>query len=53
MTGAINDFGIIELPNGKKIIICVLINDTYENFKDSEAIIADIAKTTFDYYQRK
>ncbi|MDM1063918.1 class A beta-lactamase [Empedobacter falsenii] len=53
MTGAINDFGIIELPNKKKIIICVLINDTYENFKKSEDIIADIAKTTYEYYSRK
>lgn len=53
MTGAINDFGIIELPNKKKIIICVLINDTYENFKKSEEIIADIAKTTYEYYSRK
>lgn len=53
MTGAINDFGIIELLNKKKIIICVLVNDTYENFKKSEEIIADIAKTTYEYYSRK
>ena len=53
MTGAINDMGIIELPNKKKIIICVLVNDTYENFKDSEMIIADIAKVTYDYYSEK
>ena len=53
MTGAINDFGIIEIPNKKKIIICILINDTYENFKKSEEIIADIAKTTYEYYLRK
>lgn len=53
MTGAINDFGIIELSDKKKIIICVLINDTYENFKKSEEIIADIAKITYEYYTRK
>ncbi|WP_185209618.1 class A beta-lactamase [Chryseobacterium sp. C3] len=53
MTGAINDFGIIELSDKKKIIICVLINDTYENFKKSEEIIADIAKTTYEYYLHK
>jgi len=50
MTGAINDMGIIELPNKKKIIICVLVNDTYESFKKSEEIIADIAKVTYDHY---
>lgn len=53
MTGAINDFGIIELSDKKKIIICVLINNTYENFKKSEEIIADISKTTYEYYLRK
>lgn len=53
MTGAINDMGIIELPNKKKIIICVLVNDTYESFKKSEEIIADIAKITYEHYTSK
>lgn len=54
MTGAINDMGIIELPNKKKkIIICVLVNDTYESFKNSEEIIADIAKATYEHYTLK
>lgn len=53
MTGAINDMGIIELPNKKKIIICVLVNDTYESFKNSEEIIADIAKVTYEHYTIK
>ncbi len=53
MTGAINDMGIIELPNNKKIIICVLINNTYESFKNSEEIIADIAKATWMYFSAK
>lgn len=53
MTGAINDMGIIELPNKKKIIICVLVNDTNESFKNSEEIIADIAKVTYEHYTSK
>ncbi|VDH15455.1 Extended-spectrum beta-lactamase PER-1 precursor [Algoriella xinjiangensis] len=53
MTGAINDMGIIELPNKKKLIICVLVNDTYESFKNSEEIIADIAKVTYEHYTLK
>lgn len=53
MTGAINDMGIIELPNKKKIIICVLVNNTYESFKKSEEIIADIAKVTYEHYTLK
>lgn len=53
ITGAINDMGIIELPNKKKIILCVLVNDTYESFKKSEEIIADIAKVTYEHYTTK
>lgn len=50
MTGAINDFGIIELPNNKKIYIAVFVHDTFESFDDSEEIIADIAEATYDFY---
>jgi beta-lactamase class A len=50
MTGAINDFGIIELPNNKKIYIAVFVQDTFESFDDSEEMIADIAKATYDFY---
>lgn len=53
MTGAINNFGIIELPNKKKIYIVVFVHDTYETFENSEAIIADISKATYDYYNKK
>lgn len=53
MTGAINNFGIIELPNKKKIYIAVFVHDTYETFDNSEAIIADISKATYDYYNKK
>lgn len=53
MTGAINNFGIIELPNKKKIYIAVFVHDTYETFENSEAIIADISKATYDYYNKK
>lgn len=53
ITGAINDMGIIELSNKKRIIICVLVNDTYESFKKSEEIIADIAKVTYEHYTTK
>lgn len=52
MTGAINDYGIIELPGKKRIYIAVFVHDTYETFENSEAIIADIAKTAYDYYTK-
>lgn len=50
ITGAINNVGIIELPNKQKIYISVFIHNTSEKFEKGEEIIADIAKTTFDYY---
>lgn len=53
MTGAINDFGIIELSDNKKIYIAVFVHDTYEKFENAEAIIADISKATYDYYHKK
>lgn len=53
MTGAINDLGIIELPNNKNIYIAVFVHDTYEPFKDSEKIIAEISKAAYDYYTTK
>ncbi len=52
MTGAINDYGIIELSDKKRIYIAVLVHDTYETFENSEAIIADIAKAAYDYYNK-
>ncbi|SIS30722.1 beta-lactamase class A [Chryseobacterium joostei] len=53
MTGAINDFGIIELSDKKRIYIAVFVHDTYEKFENAEAIIADISKATYDYYNKK
>jgi beta-lactamase class A len=53
MTGAINNFGIIELSDKKRIYIAVFVHDTYETFENSEAIIADIAKAAYDHYNKK
>ncbi|RAJ88279.1 beta-lactamase class A [Chitinophaga dinghuensis] len=53
MTGAVNSYGIIELPNHKKIIVAVFVHDSYETFNNTEAIIADISKAAFDYYCQK
>ncbi|SDJ12139.1 class A beta-lactamase [Chryseobacterium jejuense] len=52
MTGAINNYGIIELSDKKRIYIAVFIHDTFETFENSEAIIADIAKAAYNYYNK-
>lgn len=53
LTGAINDIGIVKLPNGNQFIISVFVHNTTENFKEGEGIIADISKATWDYYTKK
>lgn len=52
VTGAINNVGIIELPNNQKIYIAVFVHNTTEEFGDGEEIIADIAKITWEYYSK-
>ena len=53
LTGAINDIGIVKLPNGNYFMISVFVHNTTELFKDGEEIIADISKATWDYYTKK
>jgi beta-lactamase class A len=50
MTYAVNDIGIVVLPNGKKYSIAVLVTNSYETYEDSEKIIADISKAAYDYF---
>ncbi|MEZ4800305.1 MAG: serine hydrolase [Flavobacteriales bacterium] len=52
ITGAINDIGIVFLPNGEYFIISVFVSDSKEDLDTNEKIIADIAKTTFDFYSK-
>lgn len=50
LTGAINNIGIVKLPNGNHLIISVFVCNTTEKFTDGETLIADIAKVAWDYY---
>ncbi|MCO6498624.1 MAG: class A beta-lactamase, subclass A2 [Chitinophagaceae bacterium] len=50
ITAAVNDIGIVFLPNGEYFIISVFVSESKENFDTNEKIIADIAKATFDFY---
>jgi beta-lactamase class A len=53
ITAAVNDIGIIFLPNGKHFFISVFVTDSKEDLNTNEKIIADIAKTTWDYFNTK
>ncbi|HLP38965.1 class A beta-lactamase, subclass A2 [Lacibacter sp.] len=50
ITAAVNNIGIVFLPNGEYFIISVFVTDSKEDFDTNEKIIADIAKATYDFY---
>lgn len=50
ITAAVNNIGIVFLPNREYFIISVFVSESRENFDTNEKIIADIAKATYDFY---
>jgi beta-lactamase class A len=50
---AMNDIGIVKLPNGKHFIISVFLKNITENKEDTEKIIADTARATWNYFSKK
>lgn len=50
---AMNDVGIVTLPNGKHYILSVYLKNINEEMKDTEKIIADISRAVWEYYVSK
>lgn len=50
ITAAVNDIGVVFLPNNKPFFISVFITDSKENTEVNEKIIAEISKVTWDYF---
>lgn len=50
---AMNDVGIVKLPNGKYLIISIYLKNITETKEDTEKIIADITKLIWDYFVKK
>lgn len=50
LTAAVNDMGIVFLPNGQYFFITVFVTNSKENDETNEKIIADIAKAVWDYW---
>lgn len=50
---AMNDVGIVKLPNGKHLIISIYLKNITETKEDTEKIIADITKAAWNYYTKK
>ncbi len=53
ITAAVNDIGIVFLPNGEHFFISVFVTDSRENDDANERIIADIAKAAWDHFSAK
>lgn len=52
VTAAVNDAGIITLPNGKKFALVVFVSNSKEAPAEMEKTIARIAKAAYDYYAK-
>lgn len=50
---AMNDVGIVKLPDGNHLIISIYLKNITESKEDTEKIIADITKATWNYYTKK
>ncbi|MEM6320094.1 MAG: class A beta-lactamase, subclass A2 [Bacteroidota bacterium] len=53
VTAAVNNIGIVILPNGDYFAISVFITESTENLETNERIIADISKVAWDYFMAK
>jgi len=50
---AMNDIGIIKLPNGKHFILSIYLKNITESREDTEKIISNITRATWNYFMRK
>jgi beta-lactamase class A len=50
--GAVNDVGILVLPDGRKVIVAVYVTNARETLAVVEEVIARISRSVFEYYQR-
>ena len=53
LTAAVNDIGIVFLPDGQHFFISVFVTDSKEDATTNEKIIADISKVVWDYFRTK
>ncbi len=52
-TRAINDAGIVILPNGNAFAITVFISDTFEKIEQSDELASKICKIAYDHFTKK
>lgn len=53
VTAAVNDIGVVFLPNGRHFFISVFVTNSKENAETNEKIIADISKAAWNHFTNK
>ena len=53
VTAAVNDIGIVFLPDGRYFYLSVFVSDSKENEETNQKIIADIARAAWDYFNNE
>jgi len=53
ITAAVNEIGIVFLPNGQHLFISVFVTNSKEDAETNQKIIADIAKAAWDYFTNR
>lgn len=53
ITAALNDIGIVFLPDNSYFYLSVLVSDSAESDETNQRIIAEIAKLAWDYFKNK
>ncbi len=53
VTAAVNDIGVVFLPNGRYFFISVFVTDSTVDAAANEKIIADIARAAWDHFVKK
>jgi len=53
LTAAVNDIGVVFLPDGRHYFISVFVTSSKENAETNERIIAEVSKAAWDYFATK
>jgi beta-lactamase class A len=53
LTRAVNDIGLVTLPNGQRLAVAVFVSDTWLNAEAAEAVIAKISRAAWDCWTTK
>lgn len=51
LTAAVNNIGVVTLPDGRHFYISVFVTNSREDFATNERIIAEIARAAWDYFE--